>query len=232
MAAIESMFAYICLGSNDLERSAVFYDATLGVLGYSRCDTSAESETSWNGWIGWGLYEKEGAVQDALWVCKPFNGAPATVGNGAWWRCGRRPGARSRHFMPRRWRMAELRKARRSATAVQPGFLCGLRARSGRQQARGGVPRLHLRRRANDGDVRPGASASLVFTVTIASLAWRLAFAYLMKSRIRHESLCALSLPRCSAVRRRRVRRRARSPRRCRRSTSRTRNSCSPTASR
>jgi len=80
---MNSMFAYICLGSNDLARSARFYDATLGVLGYSRCDTSAESETSWNGWIGWGLYEKDGAVQDALWICKPFNGAPATVGNGA-----------------------------------------------------------------------------------------------------------------------------------------------------
>src|SRR5690242_6116801 len=62
-----TMFAYICLGSNNLERSGRFYDATLGVLGYQRCDTAGESETSWNGWIGWGLYEKEGAIQDALW---------------------------------------------------------------------------------------------------------------------------------------------------------------------
>ena len=61
-----SMFAYICLGSNDLERSAAFYDAVLGTLGYSRCDTSAESETSWTGWLGWGVYENGGAVQDAL----------------------------------------------------------------------------------------------------------------------------------------------------------------------
>jgi catechol 2,3-dioxygenase-like lactoylglutathione lyase family enzyme len=83
MASNKSMFAYVCLGSNDLRRSAKFYDAALGVLGYTRCDTSAESETSWNGWLGWGLYEKDGAVQDALWVCTPFNGAPATVGNGA-----------------------------------------------------------------------------------------------------------------------------------------------------
>ena len=29
-----SMFAYVCLGSNNLERSATFYDATLGMLGY------------------------------------------------------------------------------------------------------------------------------------------------------------------------------------------------------
>jgi catechol 2,3-dioxygenase-like lactoylglutathione lyase family enzyme len=79
---VNSMFAYICLGSSDLARSAIFYDATLGVLGYSRCDTSQESETSWAGWLGWGLYEKAGAVQDALWVCLPFDGAPASIGNG------------------------------------------------------------------------------------------------------------------------------------------------------
>ncbi len=80
---MKPMFAYLCLGSNDLARSAAFYDATLGVLGYSRCDTSGESETSWTGWIGWGRYEKEGAEQDALWVCKPFNGKAATAGNGS-----------------------------------------------------------------------------------------------------------------------------------------------------
>ena len=80
---MKSMFAYICLGSNNLERSAAFYDATLGVLGYRRCDTSSESESSWSGWIGWGLYENAGAVQDALWICKPFNGGPASVGNGS-----------------------------------------------------------------------------------------------------------------------------------------------------
>lgn len=78
-----SMFAYICLGSNDLERSAKFYDATLAVLGYRRCDTSAEDTTSWNNWIGWGHYEQDGVVQDALWLCKPFNAQPAGVGNGS-----------------------------------------------------------------------------------------------------------------------------------------------------
>jgi catechol 2,3-dioxygenase-like lactoylglutathione lyase family enzyme len=80
---MKSMFAYVCLGSNNLERSAVFYDAVLGSLGYKRCDTSAESESSWTGWIGWGLYEEAGAVQDALWICKPWDGKPAGVGNGS-----------------------------------------------------------------------------------------------------------------------------------------------------
>ena len=77
------MFAYLCLGANDLERSAKFYDGTLGILGLGRCDTSAENEASWTGWIGWGTDEKAGAVQDALWICKPFDGAPASVGNGS-----------------------------------------------------------------------------------------------------------------------------------------------------
>ncbi len=77
-----SMFAYLCLGSNDLERSGRFYDATLGVLGYRRCDTSGEPAGSWTNWIGWGVYEQEGAIQDALWVCMPFDGLPATPGNG------------------------------------------------------------------------------------------------------------------------------------------------------
>lgn len=76
------MFAYLCLGSNDLERSARFYDAALGVLGYRRCDTTGEPTESWSSWIGWGLYEQDGAIQDALWVCKPFDGARATPGNG------------------------------------------------------------------------------------------------------------------------------------------------------
>ena len=77
------MFAYICLGSNDLERSARFYDATLATLGLKRCEPAGESETSWTGWIGWGKYEREGAVQDALWLCNPYNGNRATVGNGS-----------------------------------------------------------------------------------------------------------------------------------------------------
>lgn len=76
------MFAYVCLGSNDLERSARFYDPTLRVLGYRRCDTSGENDPGWADWVGWGVYEQEGAVQDALWVCKPFDGHRATVGNG------------------------------------------------------------------------------------------------------------------------------------------------------
>jgi catechol 2,3-dioxygenase-like lactoylglutathione lyase family enzyme len=67
------MFTYVCLGTNDIERGARFYDAALGALGLSRCDVS--DEANWDGWIGWGTY--------ALWLCGPFNGQAATAGNGA-----------------------------------------------------------------------------------------------------------------------------------------------------
>lgn len=74
------MFTYVCLGTNDLERSTRFYDAVLATLDLQRCDTSGEP--SWDGWAGWGTYEDQGRKQDALWVCLPFDGAPATPGNG------------------------------------------------------------------------------------------------------------------------------------------------------
>jgi catechol 2,3-dioxygenase-like lactoylglutathione lyase family enzyme len=74
------MFTYITLGSNDLARSAKFYDATLGALGLERCDISNEAD--WENWVGWGIYEDHGVTELALWVCKPFDGSAATVGNG------------------------------------------------------------------------------------------------------------------------------------------------------
>jgi catechol 2,3-dioxygenase-like lactoylglutathione lyase family enzyme len=74
------MFTYICLGTNDITRASVFYDATLGALGLSRCDVSNES--GWEGWIGWGTYEDNGIKEVALWLGKPLNGEAATSGNG------------------------------------------------------------------------------------------------------------------------------------------------------
>jgi catechol 2,3-dioxygenase-like lactoylglutathione lyase family enzyme len=74
------MFAYICLGSNDLARSAAFYDALLAPLGLTRCDTTDEPD--WNGAIGWGTYRNRGATELAIWLVKPFDGAAASSGNG------------------------------------------------------------------------------------------------------------------------------------------------------
>ena len=74
------MFSYVCLGTKDLARASLFYDATMATLGLSRCDVSGEP--GWDGWLGWGTYERNGAAELALWVCPPFNGGPATAGNG------------------------------------------------------------------------------------------------------------------------------------------------------
>jgi catechol 2,3-dioxygenase-like lactoylglutathione lyase family enzyme len=74
------MFSYLCLGTRDLARAALFYDAVFATLGIRRCDTSGEPD--WEGWIGWGRYENRGAEEMALWVGKPFDGRPASSGNG------------------------------------------------------------------------------------------------------------------------------------------------------
>ena len=76
------MFTYVCLGTDDLPRACRFYDAVMAVLGQGRCQDSP-GEPVWEGWAGWGTYEDSGRQEVALWVCKPFNGAPATAGNGA-----------------------------------------------------------------------------------------------------------------------------------------------------
>jgi len=74
------MFTYVCLGTNDIVRATVFYDAVLGTLGLSRCDVSGEPD--WEGWVGWGTYEDQGIEEVALWLGKPFDGKTATAGNG------------------------------------------------------------------------------------------------------------------------------------------------------
>lgn len=80
-AAPDGMFAYACLGTADLARATRFYDAVMAVLGHARCNTEGEPE--WEGWAGWGTYADEGRVQDALWVCRPFDGGPPSAGNGS-----------------------------------------------------------------------------------------------------------------------------------------------------
>jgi len=65
------VIGYVTLGTNDLPRAAVFYDALLGELGAKRI-----MET--DHFIGWGT----GLDKPLLMVFIPENGEPATVGNG------------------------------------------------------------------------------------------------------------------------------------------------------
>ncbi len=76
------MFSHIGLGVNDIDKSILFYDAVLGVLGYYRHSTS-------DTWAGYGKPEDECAKHDntgadSLWINVPFNGEPATFANGSY----------------------------------------------------------------------------------------------------------------------------------------------------
>jgi catechol 2,3-dioxygenase-like lactoylglutathione lyase family enzyme len=75
------MFTYIYVGTNDLERAIRFYDASMATLGLQRCITG---DAEWDRIsAGWGTYKNGGIEELALWVGKPFNQQPATVGNGS-----------------------------------------------------------------------------------------------------------------------------------------------------
>lgn len=65
------MIGYVTLGTNDLTKAAAFYDALLGTLGAKRLWETPRG-------IAWGASED----RPILSVMKPFDGAPATVGNG------------------------------------------------------------------------------------------------------------------------------------------------------
>lgn len=74
------MFRYVCLGTQDPARARVFYDRVLATLDIHRVDTGDEGFEL--GWSGWGTYNDEGREELALWLCPPFDGAPASPGNG------------------------------------------------------------------------------------------------------------------------------------------------------
>ena len=65
------MIGYVTLGTNDRERGARFYDAVCAELGAGRM---METEQ----FIAWGA---AGAAA-GIGLTRPFDGAPATVGNG------------------------------------------------------------------------------------------------------------------------------------------------------
>lgn len=65
------MIGYVTLGSNDIPRAAAFYDELLQLLGAARF---MEEDT----FVGWAVAPDK----PALGVIKPYDGNPATVGNG------------------------------------------------------------------------------------------------------------------------------------------------------
>jgi predicted lactoylglutathione lyase len=65
------MIGYVTLGTNDLARAAKFYDALFAELGGKRT-MEAERFISWSA----------GTASPGIGVIKPFDGKPATPGNG------------------------------------------------------------------------------------------------------------------------------------------------------
>ncbi len=65
------MIGYVCLGTNDLPRAAQFYDALLGAIGATRF-------MEFDRGIAWSV----SPTSPGLGLMKPFDGQPATVGNG------------------------------------------------------------------------------------------------------------------------------------------------------
>lgn len=65
------MIGYVTLGTNQWERAAAFYDSLLAEIGAKRF---MESDR----FIAWAV----SPTQPSLGIIKPFDGKPATVGNG------------------------------------------------------------------------------------------------------------------------------------------------------
>ena len=66
------MIGYVTLGTNDLERATAFYDDLLALVGARRFMEDPGHFVAW----------ATGPEQPALSVTRPFDGNPASVGNG------------------------------------------------------------------------------------------------------------------------------------------------------
>lgn len=64
------MIGYVAIGTNDIERAAPFYDAILAEFGGKRA-MNTDRGIMWSNGSG-----------PAIFVTRPFDGNPATVGNG------------------------------------------------------------------------------------------------------------------------------------------------------
>jgi catechol 2,3-dioxygenase-like lactoylglutathione lyase family enzyme len=63
------MLSHVMIGTNDLPRAVAFYDELLGMLGNQRM-YATERAQAW------------GTSAPSIGVCLPFDGKPASVGNG------------------------------------------------------------------------------------------------------------------------------------------------------
>ncbi len=68
------MYSHTTVGTNDFKVSKAFYDAVLGTLGIACFETSAE-----HGFAG---YARDPMAPPQFFITRPFDRAPASVGNG------------------------------------------------------------------------------------------------------------------------------------------------------
>jgi catechol 2,3-dioxygenase-like lactoylglutathione lyase family enzyme len=66
------MLGYVTIGYNDADKALAFYDAVLGAIGLTRAFFD-------HGWAGYG---RPGDTSQAIYLCPPFDKAPARAGNG------------------------------------------------------------------------------------------------------------------------------------------------------
>jgi catechol 2,3-dioxygenase-like lactoylglutathione lyase family enzyme len=66
------MIGYVTVGTNDLDKARLYYDALFAVIGVDRLMELPSGFTLYG--RGWG--------QPGVAVTRPYNGEPATVGNG------------------------------------------------------------------------------------------------------------------------------------------------------
>lgn len=123
------MFSYVSLGTNDIARARAFYDAVMATLGHQRVADMDDGRSA-----AWGVDDPG----PHLWVTLPFDGGPATAGNGTMvsFLAPTRTAVDAFHAAAlaaggRRHR----RRRPRPAPAIRAAFLRRLRARPRRQQA-------------------------------------------------------------------------------------------------
>jgi len=66
------MIGYVTLGTNDLEKAVAFYDELFSSIGATRFFETEQ-------FVAWSVSPEQPGIS----VTKPFNGEPATVGNGS-----------------------------------------------------------------------------------------------------------------------------------------------------
>lgn len=66
------MIGYVTLGTNDLDKAVAFYDELFSSIGATRFFETEQ-------FVAWSISPEQPGIS----VTKPFNGEPATVGNGS-----------------------------------------------------------------------------------------------------------------------------------------------------